>query len=450
MLRSDTIAAIATPPGKGGIGIVRVSGEQVLTITQAIISRELIPRIVTYTHFYDYQGDSIDSGVAILYRQPHSYTGEDVLELQGHGGPVVMDVLLERVLELGARPARAGEFSERAFLNEKFDLAQAEAVADIIEASSRQAARLAQRSLQGHFSSHINRLCDELTELRAFIEAGIDFPDEELELLQEGDVRERIKRVLLSVDETLDRATQGRLLHQGIRVVLAGEPNVGKSSLLNAIVGYRRAIVTDRPGTTRDTIDEPITLHGVGMTLTDTAGLRESDDPVEMEGITHAHSALERADVVLFVRDATRHEKAGVRNDPLLSSLMRGVPVLSVCNKVDLLSFSPEKIEDFPLFLSVSAKTGQGIDTLCQAILHSVGFEQTGEDLFMARRRHIKALQSTREAINQASVLLEKRQGLELVAEELRLGTETLGEITGEFTSEALLDQIFSQFCIGK
>ena len=355
---------------------MRISGEQVLVITQAIISRELMPRVVTYTHFYDYRGDPIDSGVAILYRQPHSYTGEDVLELQGHGGPVVMDILLERVLELGARPARAGEFSERAFLNGKLDLVQAEAVADIIEASSRQAARLAQRSLQGHFSSHIHRLCDELTELRAFIEASIDFPDEELELLQEGNVRERIKRVLFSVDETLDKGTQGRLLHRGVRVVLAGEPNVGKSSLLNAIVGYRRAIVTDRPGTTRDTIDEPITLHGVGMTLTDTAGLRESDDPVEKEGIIHAYGALERADIVLLVRDVTRYKKTGVPNDPLLSSLIGEIPVLPVWNKVDLLSFPFEKIEDSPLFLSVSAKTGQGLDALCQAILHSIGLEQ--------------------------------------------------------------------------
>lgn len=463
-----TIAAVATPPGAGGIGVVRISGPRVAKVMRAMLHRDLSPRVATYCDFCDEARQAIDSGIAIFFRAPHSYTGEDVLELQGHGGSVVLDMVLGRVLELGVRAARAGEFSERAFLNQKLDLAQAEAVADIIDASSRQAARLAQRSLQGHFSNHVNALRDELIDLRAFIEAGIDFPDEEIDLLSEGDVQARAEALLTRLDDTLNAAGQGRLLREGIHVVLAGQPNVGKSSLLNAIVGHDRAIVTDTPGTTRDTVEEQVMLDGVRVLLTDTAGLRESDDAVEAEGIARTRTALAEADLVLFVCDAAELADSASRwnspdNAELYQSLPTETPILTVWNKADLLAAPPPSVAAQLTAaprdgLLVSAKTAYGVEHLCEGITRAVGFgasTTSGEGLFMARRRHIGALQVARGCVERAHGCLSHAgggswQGLELIAEELRLGTTALGEITGEFTTEALLGEIFSRFCIGK
>ena len=436
----DTIAAIATPPGTGGIGVVRVSGAQVPVITRGLVGRDITPRHATHADFCAADGQIIDTGICLRFVAPASFTGEDVLELQGHGGPVVLDMVMARVLELGARPARAGEFTERAFLNNKLDLAQAEAVADVIEAASEQAVRLAQRSLHGEFSTHVNELTTELIELRAYIEAAIDFPDEELDLLELQAVHDRITDVGDRLDSTLSAAAQGRLMREGVRCVLMGRPNVGKSSLLNALVGHERVIVTDIPGTTRDTVDESVVIEGLRVTFTDTAGLHEATDRVEQEGIARSHRAAAEADVVLVVEEATESELS-------LTQLPNDRPVLRVWNKVDLLKTPRTASEDD---IYVSAHTGAGLDILCERIVSVLGFDQSGEGLFMARRRHIDALHQAKEAVLRANSLMAGRHGLELTAEELRHAAHALSEITGEFTSEDLLAEIFSRFCIGK
>ncbi|MEM7251062.1 MAG: tRNA uridine-5-carboxymethylaminomethyl(34) synthesis GTPase MnmE [Pseudomonadota bacterium] len=436
----DTIAAIATPPGVGGIGVVRISGPKAGAIAAAIVERTLTPRRATVTNFLDANGTTIDTGIGLLFLGPASFTGEDVLELQGHGGSVVLDMLLERALALGARTARAGEFTERAFLNQKLDLAQAEAVADLIEAASEQAARLAQRSLAGHFSKHVHALTESIIELRAFVEAGIDFPDEEIDLLENEDIGLRLDGIAQRLRDTLSAAAQGRLLREGIRCVLMGPPNVGKSSLLNGLVGHERAIVTDIPGTTRDTVDESVLIDGVRVTFTDTAGVHDAGDRVEQEGIARTHRAAAEADVVLLVDDANGPQSP-------YQSAPDARPSLRVWNKVDLLETVPENGGHD---VYVSARTGVGLSALGEKIVATLGIEPGGEGLFMARRRHIEALSAANEGIENAKDIFEQRLGIELIAEELRQAARSLASITGEFTTEDLLAEIFSRFCIGK
>ncbi len=456
------IAAIATAPGRGAIGVVRVSGPTLGPIVTGLIGAALIPRQARFAAFLDREGRAIDRGIAIFFPGPASYTGEDILELQAHGGRVVLERLLNRVLEtgrdLGVRLARPGEFTERAFLNGKLDLAQAEAVADLIDASTEQAARAAVRSLEGEFSRTIDRLAAQILELRLLVEATLDFPEEEIDFLEAAQARERLLSGVESLREVRRAAQRGALLREGITVVLAGEPNVGKSSLLNALAGAELAIVTPIPGTTRDRISQPIQIEGVQVNVIDTAGLRDTDDPVERLGIERTWQAVAAADVVLHLLDA-RVAAAGEQlalEDRLRAQVGPAVPVLRVRNKVDLLG--PSRVEPLSAAESamqndirISALTGEGIEALRRRLYELAGGEPGVETVFTARARHVAALDVAAVHLDEAMRLIARgAEVLELLAEELRLAHEALGQITGRVSADQLLGEIFTRFCIGK
>ena len=465
----DPILAIATAPGRGAVGIVRVSGKNLSALIDSLFGRSLPPRQALYLPFRDAAGLAIDKGLAIFFPAPHSFTGEDVLELQAHGGPVVLQLLLARCLEAaqqaaasgarvlpGLRLANAGEFSERAFLNDKIDLAQAEAIADLIDASTEAAARSAAQSLSGAFSIEIHALRDAIIHLRMLVEATLDFPEEEIDFLQKADATGQLTRIQDRVQAVFARASQGVLLREGIKVVIAGQPNAGKSSLLNALAGAELAIVTPIAGTTRDRVQETIQIEGVPIHVIDTAGLRDSVDVVEQIGIARAWEAIAAADVLLFLHDLTRIEQTEYQAGDadiaatLLQKLPATVPVIDVWNKADA---APLESGDAPHRggITLSAKTGSGLDALRRALLEAAGWQAPAGGSFMARERHIQALRRV-EAHCQAAALhlASKAQALDLLAEELRLAQGALSEITGEFTSDDLLGVIFSQFCIGK
>lgn len=433
----DTIAAIATPPGKGGIGVIRLSGPESLAIAQKLCAIKLKPRQAHYVKFSQDKQDVIDTGLALFFKSPHSFTGEDVVELHGHGGPVVQDQLMACLISAGARQARAGEFSERAYLNDKIDLTQAEAIADLIDSGTQQAARGAIRSLQGKFSDKIDGLLKELIYVRTYVEAAIDFPDEEIDFLADDKIRNSIEALQESVATTIHQAGQGAILRNGLRLVIAGKPNAGKSSLLNALCGHETAIVTDVAGTTRDTIEQTIDVDGLPVHIVDTAGLRDSQDTVEKIGIQRALKAIEGADHTLLVCDALDlEEKAIVAADHTI-----------VFNKIDLLESSTELAQEG---IKVSAKTGQGLDDLRKHIKILAGLDQSTETLFSARRRHLSALKKAQAAISLGLQQLKEHNAGELLADELLQAQNALNEITGEFTADDLLGEIFSGFCIGK
>ena len=443
---SDTIAAIATPSGNGGVGIIRISGPLVATLGKQLCNKNLIPRYASYSTFTDQDGNLIDSGIALYFPGPASYTGEDVLELQGHGGAVVLNMLLKRVLSLGARLARPGEFTERAFLNNKIDLVQAEAIADLIVSSTEQSVRSAQKSMQGVFSEQINVLVEDLTEVRIYVEAAIDFVDEEIDFLTDGIVEKRVVNLQQSIEKIQQTARQGRLLRDGMTVVLAGKPNAGKSSLLNALAGHEAAIVTDIAGTTRDVLRERIQVDGMPLHIIDTAGLRDSDNPVEQEGIRRARAEIDKADKILLLIDAREPEP-----QELLASLPAHLDVTRIYNKIDLQAKSPaieQTAQGTQIYLSV--KTGQGMELLTQHLKQSVGYNASADNVFIARTRHLEALKSAYDFVESALTQLRINQAGELVAEDLRQAQQSLAEITGEFTSDDLLGRIFSSFCIGK
>jgi tRNA modification GTPase len=453
--QSDTIAAIATAPGRGGIGIVRVSGHDCRRIAQAVLGRLPEPRTAELHRFVDAAGAPIDEGIALYFPAPASFTGEDVLELQGHGGPVVMDLLLRRVLELGARAATPGEFTQRAFLNDKLDLAQAEAVADLIDSGSEQAARAALRSLQGEFSSQVHDLAESVLELRMWVEAAIDFPEEEVDFLGDRALGARLEFIRRRFAELAETARQGTLLRDGITIVIAGRPNAGKSSLLNRLAGYDAAIVTPVAGTTRDVLRERIEIDGLPLHVLDTAGLRESPDEVEAEGIRRARRAIEHADRVLFVVDAADPDAvAGITAD--LAALPTAALRTVVLNKIDRVGGAPRletaANETAPPYdrVYLSAATGAGVDLLRAHLKDSAGFHPVGGGALSARTRHLEALRRARTHVEEAHRLLAERHAGELVAQELTEAQKALGEITGEVTSDELLGRIFASFCIGK
>lgn len=447
---NDTIAAIATAPGRGGIGIVRVSGPGTRAIAEQVLGRVPEPRRAELHAFRDADGTPIDEGLALFFPGPGSFTGEDVLELHGHGGPVVLDLLLHRLLELGARNAAAGEFSQRAFLNDKLDLAQAEAIADLIDSGSAQAARAALRSLQGEFSARVHELAERVLELRMWIEAAIDFPEEEIDFLADRTLGLRMDDVRQRFGEMAETARQGALLRDGLTVVIAGRPNAGKSSLLNRLAGYDAAIVTPIAGTTRDVLRERIAIDGLPLHVLDTAGLRESADAVEAEGIRRAHHEISRADRVLFVVDAADPMAvAGIDAD--LAALPQGVPVTLVFNKIDRIQERARLDAGAGrVHVHLCATSGLGIDVLRQHLKDCIGFHPAAEGALSARGRHLDALRRARAHVETAHRLLTERHAGELVAQELRDAHRDLGEITGEVSSDDLLGKIFSSFCIGK
>jgi tRNA modification GTPase len=450
MSHPDTIVAAATPSGRGGVGVVRVSGPKTPEIAATMVGELPAPRHATLSQFLDGAGNTIDIGLALFFPGPLSYTGEHVLELQGHGGPVIIEQLIERVLQLGARRARPGEFTERAFHNDKIDLAQAEAVADLIDAGSREAARAAMRSLQGEFSHMVQGLTDSLIDLRVYVEAAIDFPEEEVDFLGDVELHERLATVRGHFDAVAAAAGQGRLLRDGMTVVLAGRPNSGKSSLLNRLAGYEAAIVTDIPGTTRDVLRERISIDGLPLHVLDTAGLRDSDDVVEREGVRRASAEMSRADRVLFVID-TSNDPNGRAFEEERARLPAEVPVTLVFNKIDLGAGLPvaDTISGPPR-IHVSATTGLGLDLLRTHLKESVSFQTAGSGSISARRRHLEALARARASVETAARELNERRAGELVAEELRAAQRALEEITGIFTADDLLGRIFGSFCIGK
>lgn len=446
---TDTIAAIATPTGRGGIGVVRISGGRVPHIAEHLLGGLPAPRHAALRFFLDSDGEQIDGGLALYFPAPASFTGEDVLELHAHGSPVVLDMLLARTVELGARLAAPGEFSRRAFLNDKIDLAQAEAIADLIDSSSAQAARAALRSLQGEFSIAVNSLTDAITETRMHVEAALDFPEEEIDFLADDSLRLRIEACLQLGTEIAGTAKQGALLREGITVVIAGRPNAGKSSLLNRLAGHEAAIVTDTPGTTRDVLRERIQIDGIPVHIADTAGLREDADAIETEGIRRAQVEMGKADHVLYVIDSTRAVDADdVRRET--AKLPPGVPITCVYNKIDL-SGAKARLENCqPPRVYVSAVSGAGMDLLRHHLKACAGFQQGEAGVISARRRHLDALANAQRHLQHAATLLYERRAGELIAEELRLAQQSLGEITGAVSSDDLLGKIFASFCIGK
>lgn len=443
----STIVARATPAGRGGVGIIRVSGPLVQTVARTVLGRCPLPRVATLSAFMDAEGNALDTGLALFFPGPQSYTGEDVLELQGHGGPVLLEMLLARIVSLGAQIARPGEFTERAFLNDKLDLLQAEAVADLIDAGSQTAARAAQRSLSGEFSAAVLALNEQVTELRMYVEAAIDFPEEEIDFLGTDELRRRLDTVEQEFTRIETAARQGRLLRDGIHVVLAGRPNSGKSSLLNRLAGYDAAIVTDQPGTTRDPIREQLEIDGLPVHIVDTAGLRDSADPVEHEGVRRARAQLAVADLALLVVDATNDADLS----ELADELPAGIPVIMVRNKTDLSGEAPGLARNSqPAVVHISALTGAGLPDLRLLIKEQAGFAATGEGTVIARQRHLDSIRRARAHFDAGREQLESQRAGELLAEELRGAQLALAEITGEFTSDNLLGKIFSAFCIGK
>ena len=443
---TDTICAIATPPGVGGVGIIRVSGPLSIAIAEQVLDGSLQERRARFSRFKDDKGRTIDSGIALLFKAPASFTGEDVLELQGHGGPQILQMLMSRVMTLGARPARPGEFSERAFLNNKLDLVQAEAIADLIESATQASARAAQRSLEGVFSEQVNELQQELIDLRVFVEAALDFPDEEIDFLADSDVLEKLAAADDRLQTLEDKAHQGQLLRDGINIAIAGLPNAGKSSLLNALAGRESAIVTDIPGTTRDVLREYISLDGLPVHVADTAGIRESADQVEAEGVRRARATMLTADLVLLVIDPT--ELAGPQL-ALREEVPQNIPCIEVHNKIDLTD-TQSKSDEESNKAWVSAKTGQGLGNLIHLIKNTVGATENYEGVFSARTRHLDALKRTQNHVRTGRQQLEQFNAPETLAEELRLAQKSLGEITGEYLPDDLLGAIFSSFCIGK
>ena len=443
---ADTIAAIATAQGRGGVGVVRVSGRGIDALAKEILGKLPTARRATYRNFLDENGNVLDQGIALYFPSPHSYTGDDVLELQGHGGPAVLQLILQRCLDLGARLAQPGEFTRRAFLNGKLDLAQAESVADLIDANTSEAARSAMRSLRGEFSAAIHELVDELIYLRMLVEAMLDFPDEEVDVTDLARRDELLNNIRLKLLRTLDSAKQGSLLREGAHVVIAGQPNAGKSSLLNRLSGEDVALVSDIPGTTRDVIRQIIQIRGVPLHILDTAGLRVSQDAVENLGIARAHQTLQRADLILLLLDASQGMTA--QDEIIIAGLPADIPRLLVFNKADLLDGkTPADVRTHDPAIYVSAKTGEGLEDLRGMLLKAVGWRDQESGTFMARERHLRALALAQTHLSQAQAVLAHA---ELFAEELRLTQSALNEITGEFTSDDLLGEIFSRFCIGK
>ena len=453
MVSPDTIAALASAPGRGAVGVIRVSGADVPRIAAQILGFLPAPRLAQLTNFLDARGEPIDRGLALYFPAPFSLTGEHVLELQGHGGALVCDLLLERLLELGCRMARPGEFSERAFLNGKIDIAQAEAIADLIDAGTTAAARAAVRSMQGEFSARIHALQARITDLRVAVEAAIDFPDEELDFLPGSVLSHSIGEILSGFESITAAARQGALLREGLNVVIAGRPNAGKSSLLNKLVGDEIAIVTDQPGTTRDVLRQHLHLDGLPLNLIDTAGLRHTENIIEAEGVRRALNELQRADRVLYILDAAAGTGTGESVDfsAALEELPPGVPVTLIFNKIDLTGAEPQVDgSSSPPRVFLSAKTGAGLELLRAHLKASAGYSSGESGAFSARRRHLDALARAQACVVEAAETLRATHAFELFAEELRRAQLALGEITGEFTSDDLLGEIFSSFCIGK
>lgn len=448
---SDTIAAVATAPGRGAVGMLRLSGPAAFSIAEKIAGALPPPRLATLRTFRDSDGAAVDQGLLLAFPSPNSYTGENVIELQGHGGPVVLDLLLRCACTLGARIARPGEFSERAFLNGRLDLAQAEAIADLINASTRQAAQAANRTLEGELSRRVALLLEELTQLRVFVEGALDFSDEDVNWLADERLRGGLEQLRQHLKSLLAEADQGRRLREGMVVALAGQPNVGKSTLLNRLAGHDAAIVTEIPGTTRDLLREAIDIEGLPVTVVDTAGLRDSDDPVESIGIERAWAATQKADLILFMVDDG--EGVAASDVALLEKLRAGAaPVLVLRNKCDLSGQSAQRIvsKDAAAELRLCARSGEGIELLKHEIRAAAGLTDSGEGLFSARARHVDALRRALGFVADAAQRVNEGATPELAAEELRLAQQALGEITGTFTSDDLLGKIFSQFCIGK
>ncbi|MCT8565468.1 tRNA uridine-5-carboxymethylaminomethyl(34) synthesis GTPase MnmE [Glaesserella parasuis] len=450
----ETIAAQATPIGRGGIGILRVSGPIATEVAQAVLGKCPKPRIADYLPFKDEDGTVLDQGIALFFKAPHSFTGEDVLELQGHGGQVILDLLLNRILKVkGVRIARAGEFSEQAFLNNKLDLAQAEAIADLIDATSEQAARSALKSLQGEFSNKINELVDSVIYLRTYVEAAIDFPDEEIDFLADGKIEAKLNEIIAQLANVRQEAKQGTILREGMKVVIAGKPNAGKSSLLNALAGREAAIVTDIAGTTRDVLREHIHIDGMPLHIIDTAGLREASDEVEKIGIKRAWDEIEQADLVVFMIDSNESQADSFQQEwaTFLAKLPKNIPVTVIRNKVDLTGEAESLVQaDNFTVIRLSAQTKVGVDLLREHLKKSMGYQSSTEGGFIARRRHLVALETAAEHLERGHIQLTQFYAGELLAEELRMVQNALSEITGQFTSDDLLGNIFSSFCIGK
>lgn len=450
MILADTIAAIATPKGFGGVGVVRLSGPDVRHIAGEVLGDLPPPRQARLAWFRDREGEAIDQGLALFFPAPHSFTGEDVLELHGHGGPMVLDLVLRRLVQLGARLARPGEFSERAFLNGKFDLTQAEAIADLIESGTETAARLARRTMSGEFSRRLQALTEEIVRLRTYLEACLDFPEEEIAILADSTFGAGVSALAAQLEALLDNAEQGCLVREGIRVVIAGPPNVGKSSLLNALTDSEAAIVTAIPGTTRDLVHREIQIDGLPLHLTDTAGLHASSDLVEQEGIRRAREQIAVADAILWLTDDSRVPDAQAFN-PASFGLTTQAPIVLIRNKIDLSGRTPgltgmsQRTE-----IALSARDGIGIGVLRQHLKELAGYQASSEGTFMARRRHVNALNRALAAIHDAVDNLHQQRAGEFTAEDLRIAHHAMGEITGEFTTEDLLERIFTSFCIGK